>query len=290
MVDKIYKWLNRKYPQNYIIINPYIGSLIIVIFCLAFILLYKPLNTHPGESLSYVQTMIVYCTSTAIPIILLPWLIKKIRYFSNREEWTILKELVTIIIILLGLGTTVYFIAFLIEEPGDRWNLETYWDSCSNAFLVCFIPFAYFSLRNYRYSLPDVANLYGKNIAIDVQSYPQEELINISSKLKNEELSFYPSQFLYAISDGNYVIFYLKDNNTIKKETIRNSISNIEEQLSGIPYLVRTHRAFIINIRKVIKKKGNSLGYKLDVEGIDEDIPVSRQKILIFDKLFSDYN
>lgn len=286
MIDKIYKWLNRKYPQNYIINNPYIGSLIIVIFCLAFLLLYKPLNTHPGESLSYISTMIVYSVSMTIPIVVLSIAIKKIRFFSNREEWTIFKELVTIIIILLGIGTTVYFIAFFVEEPGDRWNLKTYWDSCFNAFLVCFIPFAYFSLKNYRYSLH-----IGENIGTeDIQSYPNEELISINSKLKNEGLSFYPSQFLYAMSDGNYVNFYLNDNDETKKEVIRNSISNIEGQLSEFPYLIRTHRAFIINIRKVIKKKGNSMGYKLEIEGIDEEIPVARQKIKIFDKLFCDYN
>jgi hypothetical protein len=63
-----------------------------------------------------------------------------------------------------------------------------------------------------------------------------EDLIQISSQLKKEELSFYPGQFLYAESDGNYVVFYLNRNNLIKKEIIRNSINNIEQQLSDIPY------------------------------------------------------
>lgn len=160
MISSVYKWLNRKYPQNFIIAKPFIGSLIIVLFCLAFILLYRPLNSHPGESLSYEQTMIVYCASMVIPIVLLVWIIKKIRFFSKKRGVTILKEFVSIVIILLGIGTAVYFVAFLVEEPAERWNLGTYWDSCLNAFLVCVIPFTYFSLRNYRLSFPRDTNVY----------------------------------------------------------------------------------------------------------------------------------
>jgi len=240
--------------------------------------------------LGYVLTMTVYCSSMVTPIVFLVWIIKKIRFFSKKQEWTILKELLSIFIIILGIGITVYLIAFLIEESSERWNIMTFLDSCQNAFLVCVIPFTYFTLKNYRYSKSNVFNVFSKVGINDLHPNSFEELININSKLKNEELSFYPSQFLYAISDGNYVNFYLNDNNQIRKETIRNSISNIEEQLSEFPFLVRTHRAFLINIRKVIKKKGNYLGYKLDIEGIDEEIPVSRQKIQIFDKLFREYN
>lgn len=285
MINKIHNWLNRRYPQNYIISRPYIGSLVIVLFCLTFILLYKPLNSHPGQSLSYELTMTAYCLSMTAPIVLFAWLIKQIKFFSIKEEWTILKEIVSIIIILLAIGITIYLMAFLLEEPAKRWNVSTFMDSCLNAFLVCFIPFTYFSFKNYRYSLPFETNIYSER----VQSIPSEKQININSKLKNERLSFYPSQFLYAISDGNYVNFYLNDNNEIKKETIRNSISNIEEQLLKIPYLLRIHRAFIINIKMVIKKKGNSLGYKVNIKGIDEEIPVSRKKIQIFNKLFNEY-
>ena len=111
-----------------------------------------------------------------------------------------------------------------------------------------------------------------------------EEIINISSKLKKEELNFYPSQFVYAASDGNYVDFYLEQNDQIIKETIRNSISSIEQQLSEIPYFIKTHRAFIVNLKKVQKRQGNALGYHLKLEGTKLEIPVSRQKIQIFNQ------
>ncbi len=41
-------------------------------------------------------------------------------------------------------------------------------------------------------------------------------------------------------------------------------------------YLSVRHRAFLVNIRMVVKIDGNSQGYKLNLEGCEEDVPVSR--------------
>jgi DNA-binding LytR/AlgR family response regulator len=117
-----------------------------------------------------------------------------------------------------------------------------------------------------------------------------EELIRIESQLKKEELNFYPNQFIYAESEGNYTSFHLKLENQIKRKIIRNSISNIEQQLSTIPYFFRTHRAFIINLKMIDSQKGNTLGYRLKLSGIDNEIPVSRQKTRDFDEIMNRYH
>ncbi|MBE9481770.1 MAG: LytTR family transcriptional regulator [Bacteroidetes bacterium] len=291
MINQIYKWLNRKYLQNYIIKNPYIGTLIIAIFCFGFLTIYKPLSTHEARTFSYEVTMAIYCFISAIPVIVSVKVLKSIKYFSKREDWTILKELISITLILIGMGVAIYFIAFFIEIPGQRWNISTFLDSCKYAFLIGIIPFTFFAAINYRYLLITGFQLNEENNAIGNSVIkPSEVIIQISSKLKKEELSFYPSQFMYALSDGNYVDFYLKQNNQIKKETIRNSISSIEQQLSEIPYFFRTHRAFIVNLKMVSKKQGNTLGYRLKLVGTDFEIPVSRQKTRIFDKRFKQFH
>ena len=112
------------------------------------------------------------------------------------------------------------------------------------------------------------------------------EKIQIESKLKKETLEFYPGQFLYAESDGNYVVFYLKQENEIRKKVIRNSISEVENQLSGQSHFFRTHRSFIVNLEKITGKEGNASGYRLYLEGLSTEIPVSRQNVTRFDKLF----
>jgi DNA-binding LytR/AlgR family response regulator len=126
--------------------------------------------------------------------------------------------------------------------------------------------------------------------AVSGNTPENEELLRISSQLKKESLSFYPSQFIYAESESNYVNFYLQADEKVQKKVIRNSITDVEQQLSHIPYLVRTHRAFIVNLKKIKSKKGNSLGYRVRLQGTDSEIPVSRNNSRTFSQLFKQFS
>ena len=289
MALEVSGWLNKKYPQNYIIKNPYIGVLIFLAFIVFFVIVYKPIKLHESRFFNYEMTIAIYCIIIAVPLIGLLKILKTLRYFSNPDEWTIGKEILSAVTALLGMGVIVYLSGFFLETPGSRLNLLTFFDSLFSAFLIGIIPFAFFSIINYQYLF--VSDIV-KNFSTDINSLtPQrsEELIRIESQLKKEELAFYPSQFIYAESDGNYVIFHLIIESQIKSKIIRNSINNIEQQLSVIQFFVRIHRAFIVNIKMVSSQKGNTLGYRLKLSMIDKEIPVSRQKTRDFDQLLKQY-
>jgi hypothetical protein len=231
----------------------------------------------------------VYSLIVSIPLYILIRILKSVKYFSDPEEWTVLKELLSVLISLTGMGVTVYFSGFLLEPPMQRWTLTTFFDSLLSAFLVFVVPISFFSIINYRYLLvSDIIKQY--NSEKYLKSDEKEELIHIGSQLKKEELNFYPNQFIYAESDGNYTTFHLTLDNQVKRKIIRNSISNIEEQLSSIPFLFRTHRAFIVNIKMVDSQKGNTLGYRLKLSGVENEIPVSRQKTKDFDQIMNRYH
>jgi hypothetical protein len=236
------------------------------------------------------MTVTVYFIIVAFPLFGLVKILKRISYFSNSDDWTILREILSIAILLSGIGITVYFSGFLLELPSERWNIMTFLDSLFSAFLIGVVPFVFFTIINYRYLL--VADIIKKFNPENYQtsSVHSEELIRIESQLKKEELAFYPGQFIYAETDGNYIVFHLNVENQIKKRIIRNSISNIEQQLSVIPFLVRTHRAYIVNVKKVSSQKGNTLGYRLKLIGTDTEIPVSRQKTRDFDLIMKQYH
>jgi DNA-binding LytR/AlgR family response regulator len=139
------------------------------------------------------------------------------------------------------------------------------------------------SLLNIRYAFtPEIFQEY-KSTEQNRQIETTEVLIHIQSKAKKEELSFYPAEFIYAESEGNYVVFHLTRQEKTSEVIIRNSISAIEQQLAVMPYFMRTHRAFIVNLQRVISKNGNSLGYQLKLKGSNRIVPVSRQNTRIFD-------
>jgi hypothetical protein len=60
---------------------------------------------------------------SSIPLIGLVKILKRMSYFSDPGDWTILKEIISIFIWLSGMGITVYFAGFLLEAPGPRWAI-----------------------------------------------------------------------------------------------------------------------------------------------------------------------
>lgn len=277
------KRLNKKFEQNFILANPVKGALIIAAFSIIFALLYRPLGAHKSMGLSFMATMALYTLVISFSAFLMVKLLKRLHFFANPEAWNLIKEVVAIIIILLGIGIIVYFVAFAFEPPANRWNFSTFFDSVKRVFLFGIIPFAFSSLLNIR-------QLSGRSYLSTIHPYtnsnehPREELLLIKSKLKKEKLAFYPSQFIYAEADGNYIKFHLMDETGIKVVSIRNSISNIEQQLSEFNYFVRIHRAFIVNMKKVTSKEGNASGYRLKFKGIETELPVSRHNTRLFDE------
>jgi hypothetical protein len=289
MKNHIHKSFSIKYPRSFLIENPLAGAVIVAVFCFAFLTLYQPLNAHASKSLSYAATMAVYSLASGLSVLLSVKILSFSRWFRNVKEWTLLKEMISVFIIIFGIGTVIYLLGFVVEPAGERLNLPTFLNSLKSAFLLAIIPFAFFSSVNYQFLLNPVNDNNIKNARIqDIAEHKAEEIIRIGSQLKKEEIRFYPSQFIYAESDGNYVVFYLSRENGIKKEIIRNSISNIEKQLSNTPWFFRTHRAFIVNLKKVKSRQGNILGYQLRLTETDFVIPVSRSNIRNFDLVFSE--
>jgi len=289
MSEKISSWSRKRYPQSYVIRKPYVGTLIVLVFAFLFVLVYRPAITHESPLFSYWGTMAIYCISPFFPVIWFIQILKKFRYFSKSHEWTLLKELILDFLILLLISTIIYFVGFIIEAHTDRWNMSTYLNSCKNTFIIGLLPFTISILFNHKYIFAREIEEDINPVATNSIQEQVEELVQIKSQLKKEKLSFYPSQFIYAESEGNYVNFYLDMDGRIQKKVIRNSISNIEQQMFTIPYYIRTHRAFIVNVKKVRSQKGNTLGYRLKLTGTEAEIPVSRQKAQDFSNHIRQY-
>lgn len=278
--------LTARYPQNSILRHPVWGALILFLSLAGFLVLYQPFNAAESRWFSFRITMLIYSFSASLAALFIILLLKKTRFFGQRKRWTLFRELLSIYIVLQGMGIAIYLLAFIMEEPSanSRWNLLTFLDSCKYAFLIGIIPFIFFTAINYRFLLVGDGPSF---IDLDLEGEEgAETLIHISSSLKKESLSFPANELLFVTSDGNYVDFFLLDDRKARKVPIRNSISNIEQQFKDIPYYFRCHRAFIVNMNAISSRKGNALGYQLSLQDCDQQVPVSRQKIKAFDLLY----
>jgi hypothetical protein len=272
------KWFTTRFPQNLLLRNPARGLLAFYLILLVFALLYRPLDAHASRYFGYSITIVLYGIVAMVFMSMAVWMLKRMVGLP----WTIGKELLSVMVVLLFFGVGIYAAGFLLEEnPLERLTLQTFANSMWRSVLAGVLPLAMFVLLGY-------IEMVREQKAEEAGQQPREELLQISSQLKKEELAFYPSQFLYARADSNYVVFYLQKKSGVEKKMIRNSITSIGEQLSGVPHFTRVHRAYIVNVDKVKTKKGNSMGYKLTLEGVDEVIPVARNRTEVFDQIQSE--
>ena len=270
------KNIHRSFPKNYVFRNPEIGTLAYGAFCFAFTILYTPLHSHPSAHFGYATTMGLYTLAASIALWATIKLLGYSKLFNTTEEWNILREILTITAVLLAAGIAVFAIGFVLEPVGPRWSLFTFADAVGRTMLLGAIPFLFLTAIS-----ASAARKRG-----EASHEEKEKPIHIKSQLKKEELRFLPSQLLYAESEGNYVTFHLLQEKGVKKKSIRNSISQIEEQLKDYPHFIRTHRAFIVNLRNVTGCQGNSAGYKLKMKNLGVEIPVSRQKAEVFESAY----
>ena len=278
MERKLFFGLQKRFPQNEIIKNPVKGAIIIGAFSFMFLVVYKPLDTHPGRFLNYELTMAAYSLISAITVYFLIRIFKNSTPLLSEERWNIITEIISIAVLLTFTGIMVFLTAFILEDISDRWNFETFLDSLYKSYLVGLIPFLFFTLMKLHHLFETRISRPDSPIK-EQESLFRGDLLKIDTVLKKEELSFYPADFVYAVSEGNYLHVYLEKSNNIRKEVVRCSISSFEEQCSDIPYILRVHRAFVVNLKKVAEARGNTLGYRLKIDLINEELPVSRRQV-----------
>lgn len=103
----------------------------------------------------------------------------------------------------------------------------------------------------------------------------EEKPITIAGATK-ESLTIAPNNLIYAVSDSNYIDIVYIDGETSVSKTLRLTMKQIEEILMPYDYIVRCHRAYIVNTKHVIHVDGNAQGYKLKMANTDNIVPVSR--------------
>ena len=260
------------------------AAFILFIFSFLFTLIYHPLGAKQSLYFGFEITMLFYSAASASAAGVAIWVLNRLPWFSKLQQWTLGKEIIAVLLTLVVIAGAIFLMGFLIEEPAksSRWNWQTFLDSARAAFFIYILPFAFFSVSNYKYLLLQFESTHNGEERENFIT-----TISIKSQLKKESLTFSSDSFIYAVSDGNYVHFHLLENGEIKRVFIRNSMNDVAAQLSDIPEFYRCHRGFIINLRMVASKKGNSSGYLLHLKHTDDTVPVSRQKAVEFEKQLS---
>ncbi len=119
-----------------------------------------------------------------------------------------------------------------------------------------------------------------------VESKPVNSIVELTGENQQEKLSFHPDELILVSAADNYVRIHYTGKEKMQQAVLRGSLKNIEEQLNPYVRFLRCHRSYIINLQKVTGISGNAQGYKLEVSGLGEPVPVGRNyNMVIKEKL-----
>lgn len=181
--------------------------------------------------------------------------------------WWIIQEMVLI-------SLALSLVSLHVSVPNSRSYLYTILPRTTLAvvslliipYIICWL---YFALEEKNFQLNEIINKKQRSLG--------KETINFYDEKGAFRLSVRLEDLLYIQSADNYIfIFYLNSKKELTKFLLRNSLKYIEENFSDIN-LVRCHRCYVVNLKKVrvLRKDKDGLLLELDTE-FSTEIPVSK--------------
>jgi DNA-binding LytR/AlgR family response regulator len=115
-----------------------------------------------------------------------------------------------------------------------------------------------------------------------------DQIIAIKTQVQSENFEINPKELICACAAGNYVEIYTSEAGVMQKSLKRLTLQGLYDQLKDYEYILKTHRAFLINTAYINEVKGNAQGYQLMVDHIDFSVPVSRKHLKSFNEALSE--
>jgi hypothetical protein len=202
----------------------------------------------------------------------------------NPEKWTIRKELIWNFWMFINLFVVFTFMAWLAKTTSYT-DLPYFRTGA-----LSLLPLILFNLISYNRSMKEkVVNMIdsGKSwLKDELNSYqnpPEQESVHLVAENKKQAFAEEVERVILIHSSGNYVeIYWIDRKQAVRRRLFRQSFTNVEKALESSDVMMKCHRCWMVNINKVIKLKRSSNGYHLEMDGIEFQIPVSRNWIALF--------
>ncbi|MBN3034534.1 MAG: LytTR family transcriptional regulator DNA-binding domain-containing protein [Bacteroidales bacterium] len=116
-----------------------------------------------------------------------------------------------------------------------------------------------------------------------IEKYEEDYLnksIEFVSEGSSESLNLMVADVVCIKSADNYVEVVYREGDGFNRTLLRNTLKNIEQQISPYSYFVRCHRTCIVNTHHIDKLEWSYHNHWLALKDYDDKIPVSRQYLL----------
>ena len=279
--------LIQKYPAPIPVLKNLIIAVLTGVFIALFLLYFEPFNFHLNTDGKKVFHMFFFgCITTFVLLLFLyvfPLLLPNL--FSDKN-WKLGYQVIFYMLILIVIAIFISIYSNYVNSI--PFGLDSYWLILSRTFVLGILPITFITFFDYylkvKFNLDLASNILKNKKEFLKDS--KEVTHQILTDLKNETFSFSENDFIYAIADGNYTDISYLDENTLKKVTYRVTLLSLETQLKEASSIVRCHRSYMVNLKKVKNISGNAQGLRLELINQSEIIPVSRKYIPIVKQFF----
>jgi hypothetical protein len=277
-------FLKQPYPFYYE--GKKLLQIIIVLFLISFFFNYmlQPFDVNPKEQkMAYFWICVIHSSS---PLLVLLGIALVCKLFPKTiDDWKIKNECILIFFLVLFTGITQFLIRDVIYDNPENWSWRYFREEISNSFIAgIFLGPIIISINLNRQQLKNSqkADRISSTIT-DAKELQNNSSVTIETEVKSEKFVFESHSFIYAKAEGNYAEIFLKKEESVNKLIKRIPIKNLEMQLRTFPFIIKTHRSVLLNLNYIEKVTGNAQGYKVQLKGCPDTVPVSRNFIQSFD-------
>ncbi len=235
-----------------------------------FILFFQPFELDNADVNNYILTIAGFSGITFLLIgvlqIILPW---SFPIRLNKKNWDLRREII------------VQFLLWVLNSVA--WAFYTAYVANVKLSMYLAVKIVILSLA------PPVIILFIKEFrslrmqvdGLKVQHREKkQEHIELVSENRSEKLALTSGELILVQSAENYVEIQYLAGGAGTKKLLRATVKSIEDQLRPFSQMIRCHRSCIINMDHVIKLHREYGRIYLKMNGIEENIPVSRQYLL----------
>tara|TARA_Y100000815_G_C13319259_1_gene491663 strand:+ start:852 stop:1718 length:867 start_codon:yes stop_codon:yes gene_type:complete len=257
----------------------------LLIFALGFFFNYviEPFEINYDEL--KLKVWIVAFIHTIVPLVIL-YLLAQIsnQYSKTTENWTVKKELLFIFILLLLTGIGNYSLRDILYNNPFNHSINYLFEEVFNTLVSGFL--LAFSVISANLNIQYIKNSErASELNLKLKEHPKIILkneIEIETELKSETFKLAVSSFIFAKAEGNYIEIWTKEGAKSKASIKRMKLKEFEKELTNFSEICKTHRSYLLNITYIENVKGNAQGYKIKLKNCDEQVPVSRNYLALF--------
>lgn len=244
------------------------------------LIVYQPFGTSQFEHTSKYLLLAPYAIITTFSFYIVNFL-----SMQWKKKWTTGREILKIFLILFIISIFAYFYNTLflskVQLSFENFLYMFAYSAAIGTPVSCiYILARYIYLSNESQCNEEGENYEKENITETYRHFDIES--NLKLCVVSEYSNFYKEiaveDFVFAEAADNYCVLHFYENDILKNEIIRISLTKLLSQIQ-CDTIRKVHRSLIVNLKKVTKFKGNTSGYRITLKNINRELTVSRNYV-----------